>query len=295
MTKTLKKLMYALLGFAAGLSAGFFIEILMRLNGGGFQARTLLLGVVIGVFFGAILGLGEGISASLKRRTARGAVFGGLIGIPAGVLAIFFAQWILLLFSGGGNISLAELTSSYLPAARILGWTVLGVVLGGLDGLRSKSLRRALFGLSGGLAGGVVGGLLFEMLNLTELPAAFIRISGFSVLGILIGTGLGFADYFGRFGILKIMNGDFKGKEYIINKNSVYLGSSYRCEVFLSGDRRVKEIHARLYKDKNSGDLMISAAGNAEKIIVNDEIENQSRLKFDDVIKLGSTVLRFIP
>ncbi len=295
MTKTLKKLMYALLGLAAGLSSGVFLEILMRLDGGGFQIRMLLLGAVIGLFFGAVLGMGEGISASLGQRTRRGALFGGLIGIPAGVLAIFFAQWVLLLFSGGGNVSLAELTRAYLPAARVLGWTILGLALGAIEGLRTKSLRRGVFGLAGGLAGGIAGGLLFEMLNLTSLPAAFIRICGFSVLGALIGTGLGFADYLGRFGILKVMNGDFKGKEYIVNKHSVNIGSSPKCEVFLSGDRRVKDIHGRLYKDKTSGDLMISATGTADKIIVNDEIEHQSRLKFDDVIKLGSTVLRFIP
>ena len=295
MTKTLKKIMYALLGLSAGLCTGALLEILMHLNGGSFQLRMIVLGTVIGLVYGAILGFGEGLSVSIGKRAATGGFIGGVIGIPAGILAIFFAQWLLLILTGSGDISVVELTRSYLPVARVLGWIILGLVLGTIEGLRSKSLRRVLFGLAGGFAGGLTGGVLFELLNLSGMPASAVRIFGFAVLGILIGTGLSIADSIGRFGILKVMNGSYKGKEFIINKNILTFGADTGCDVPLPGDKRIRILHGRIIRDRKSRGMQIFAPDAEGKIIVNDVAVNHSRLKYEDVIRCGSTVLRFIP
>ncbi len=158
MTKTIKKIIYLLLGLAAGGIVWFATESLMIMNGGSFYLHLIITGGFIGAVYGAVIGLGEGIALSIKSKAANGALFGLIFGFIAGALAILIAQGLLFSVTGAGSASINDIQTSYLPKARIPGWTVLGGILGIIEGVRTKSLRRLLFGLAGGLVGGLAGG-----------------------------------------------------------------------------------------------------------------------------------------
>jgi Inner membrane component of T3SS, cytoplasmic domain len=293
MTKQLKKILYLLLGLSAGGIVWFLTEIQLLGEGGSFFLRLFLQGGGIGAAYGLVLGMGEGIALSIRRKILDGALLGLLLGFAGGVASILAAQSVLLYLTGSGSASVHDITGAYLPAARIIGWTLMGGVIGSLEGIRSKSVRRLLFGVAGGVLGGVLGGSVYELLRGADVGSSLQRLLGFCALGLFMGGGLSAADAGGRFGIIKVMNGVFKGKEFILSKKQTLIGSTMRCDVILPGDRGVAPVHARILRRDKS--LYIEKQSENKALFVNDARKDSARLKYDDIIRCGRTVLRFIP
>ena len=293
MTKQLKKLVYLLLGLIAGTLVWFTTELQMSAEGGSFYLRLLAQGGGIGALFGAILGTGEGLALSIPRKSGVGAAIGILLGFLGGIVAIVAAQSVLLYLSGGGSASIHDITTTYLPAARILGWTLMGAVIGSIEGARSRSFRRTVFGIIGGAAGGLLGGAVYELSGSGRVSPSLQRLFGFLGLGILMGAGLSFADSSGRYGIIKVMNGKFKGKEFILSKRNSLLGSAFRCDIILPGDKLIAPLHARIRRRDKS--LYLEKEAVSHPVWVNDERRDSVRLKYNDVVRCGHTVLRYIP
>ncbi|WP_319414920.1 FHA domain-containing protein [Marispirochaeta aestuarii] len=293
MTRTIKKILYILLGFSAGCLVWVVTEPFMAVSGGTFYLRLILQGGLIGAVYGGVLGAGEGISVSLRSKALLGASLGFGIGLVAGVAAILVAQGMLLILTGSGSASIADITERYLPVARILGWTFMGALLGTVEGIRAKSLRRALFGVIGGTLGGLIGGLLFEGLNAVKVSASLLRLLGFCSLGLFIGGGFSLLESLGRFGVLKVMNGRYKGKEFILSKKSSNIGSENRCDISIPGDPDMQKFHARVFR-KNR-EMYIERKTDASPLFVNDKSCEIQRLKYEDVLRVGHTVIRFLP
>jgi len=293
MTGTIKKILYILLGFSAGCLVWVVTEPFMAVSGGTFYLRLIIQGGLIGAVYGAVLGAGEGISVSIPQKALMGASLGFGIGFIAGVAAIIVAQGMLLVLTGSGSASIADITERYLPLARILGWTFMGAMLGTVEGIRAKSVRRVLFGVIGGTLGGLIGGLLFEGLNALDVSASLLRLLGFCSLGLFIGGGFSLLESLGRFGVLKVMNGRYKGKEFILSKKSSSVGSESRCDIAIPGDPDMQKLHAQVFR-KNS-EMFVERKTDASPLFVNDKSCEIQRLKYEDVLRLGHTVIRFLP
>ena len=52
-----------------------------------------------------------------------------------------------------------------LVSARIVGWCVLGLLIGASQGIKENTLGDVKFGILGGAIGGAIGGLLFDPLS----------------------------------------------------------------------------------------------------------------------------------
>jgi hypothetical protein len=293
MTRTVKKILYILLGFAAGCLVWIVIEPFMAVGGGTFYLRLIMQGGLIGAVYGAVLGSGEGISVSIPRKALMGVALGFGIGFAAGTAAILIAQAMLLILASSGSASIADITGRHLPLARILGWTIMGAVLGTIEGIRARSIRRALFGIAGGTLGGLAGGLIFEGLNTTNISVSLLRLFGFCLLGIFIGGGFSFLESLGRFGILKVMNGKYKGKEFILSKRNTSIGTENRCDISIPGDPDIKAVHAHIVR-KNR-EMAVERKTDKAPLLVNDKSCEVQRLKYEDVIRIGNTVIRFLP
>lgn len=293
MTNTLRKILFILLGLSAGLLVWAVTEIQLRTGGGSFYWRLVLLGAAMGALFGGIFGMGEGVAVSIARKTVRGLLFGILFGIVGGIISILCAQGLVLSFINREGASPDAIANYYLPLGRFTGWVVLGLLLGGIEGLRSGSLRRILFGLAGGLLGGLIGGALFELSGRLELSGSIQRLLGFTILGVSIGAGISLTESLGRFGTVKVLNGPFKGKEFIISKGRSLIGSSVSADITLPGDPRIHAKHGRIIKDREG--LRLEKLGTSGSLTVNDRPESSCRLKFEDVIRLGETSLRLNP
>ncbi|MBN2051692.1 MAG: hypothetical protein JW760_14675 [Spirochaetales bacterium] len=292
MTKTLKKVLYLLLGTAAGFLVWFLLEIQMNVDGGTLYFRLILQGGIIGAVYGALLGMGEGIALSIGSKTIKGFTLGLVAGFIAGGASILAAQGILMFLTEARGASVTDITGTYLPIARIPGWTLIGCVLGIIEGIRSRSFRRLLFGLLGGFLGGLVGGLIYEGLHTASFNAPVLRLAGFSALGILLGIGLSVADSGGRFGILKVMNGKFKGKEYILSKKKSRIGSSAGCDIILPDETEAK-VSALVVRTEKK--LHLVKVAQVQNLFVNDSSVERVQLKYEDVIRCGKTALRFMP
>lgn len=293
MTNTLRKILFILLGLSAGLLVWAAGETQLFTGGGSFYWRLVLLGATLGGLFGGILGLGDGVAVSIPAKSVRGLLVGLLLGMLGGILSILVAQGLVLLFINRRGASPEAIRRRYLPLGRFMGWIVLGLILGLIEGVRARSLRRALYGLSGGFLGGVIGGGLFELSGRLALSPSIQRFIGFSFLGIAVGAGISLTESWGRFGTIKVLNGPFKGKEFILSKGRNLIGTAPRTEITLRGDTKILARHARILKDREG--LRLETVDQAGNLTVNDHPERSCRLKYEDVIRIGETSLRLNP
>lgn len=197
-------------------------------------------GLCIGGMTGAVTGL---VVQRSMPRALIGAVLGGIVGLIGGMLGLLIGEGFFLLL-GGGIIG------------RTLGWTFLGLFLGLGDGLVSLKLRRAGYGAIGGTVAGLVGGIAYEVMTQLFLRQSDVVQMIVGALGlILIGACLGgiiplsvefIAAVMGK-GTLKVLNGKRRDLEVSVI-DTVTLGSSDACEVYLPGDAGIAKKHAVVYK-----------------------------------------------
>ncbi|WP_318504155.1 ubiquitin-conjugating enzyme E2 [Bacillus sp. T3] len=169
----------------------------------------------IAVGLGALLGLGEGLYYGSKEKAFKYFGIGAGISIVIGFVSGYIAQYIYstLLFDSSTEIGAAFI--------RGLGWGVMGLGVGFAIGLIKPEKKRILFCSLGGLAGGFVGGFIFNFIfqstNTGENDSGMIpRAIGIIIMGLLIGLGIGLLEQFAKAAWLKVVRGEFEGKEYLV-------------------------------------------------------------------------------
>jgi hypothetical protein len=247
--------------------------ILPRTAGAAWEAipSAGVVGASIGAGVGAAASLAGGGMSRLVLRVAggfvgglAGGVIGGLIG--QGLYWIGLPQW--------------------------LGWTVIGIGIGGTDALFGGDARRLRNGLIGGLFGGLVGGLLFRILSVafqggTGMTA---RAIGFVAIGIAIGTMVGLVQVLLRNAWLTVIDGEGAGRQLLLAGESAPLGSSPADALVIRGSG-VEPAHASLVRTTAGYSIQDNSSGGT---LVNDRpVVGCSPLANGDVIKIGSTYLRF--
>lgn len=294
MTSAIRRLIILGLGLLAGLAAWTVMELLVLLQAGfpSFLTFTLLSGALFGMIFGAFFASAQGIIAGNRRRIRGAALVGAGIGLLGGALGFLAGQGVLFLLGELVFARARERALVGLPVARIVGWAILGVVVGSAEGIRARSGLKLGMGLAGGLLGGILGGAAVEYARIILPGVSLARLVGLLLFGLLVAGSYALIERRLSHGVLRLLNGTHKGSEYILNQQRFTLGSGMTNDIVLSGYRNVADSHARIWTE--SGELRIAPVEGAV-LRVNDEEVSQSRLRYEDVVRIGTAKLFYRP
>jgi hypothetical protein len=294
MTAFIRKILLTILGLLGAVFAWGALEILLGFGEslGGYLILSIAEGILVGGFIGFFFGTSEGILLTEKGRAVKGGIFGFLIGVIGGVIAIVLAQLLLYILENANLFSRGITGSVVVPLSRTLGWVILGIIIGAVDGIRTRSLRRVGIGISGGIIGGLLGGLALEFLVGRLENSILARGAGLCVMGAFIGLFYSLFEYSRAFGILKVLTGHIKGKEYILSMKKTRIGSSRKAGLVLQNYTGVEKIHAEVVAGK---DGVYINTGDGIVLVNDDRVDKQVELKYEDVIQLGSAKIYYLP
>lgn len=264
-------------------------------------AGMLLFAVVAG-FIGLFIGAVDGLICRLPRR----ALLCGAVGLLVGVVGGFVC-------SIAANVAYAPLTELAQKTSetnwvlstsgfviqvfgRSLAWCLAGVAMGLGQGIALRSKRLLIYGLLGGVIGGLLGGLLFDPIDLLLLgpdkPSAhWSRLIGLAVIGASVGAMIGIVELLARDAWLRMTQGPLTGKEFLIFKDIMKVGSSPRSDIYLFNDPLVAPDHALI---RAVGDeCEVEARQTSNPLLLNNRSITRSRLRHGDSVTIGRTVFVF--
>ena len=293
MSTVSRKLVFCLIGLIAGLAAWPISEIVLVFQP-KFPSYLLFsscLGMVFGGIMGGFLGSSEGITLSIRPKIASGIIAGTLIGIIGGALGFLIGQGSLLITSEMLFYSNKSFQSFGVPISRVVGWTFLGLFIGIVEGVRALSWTKIKVGVLGGSVGGLLGGVALEYLRINHSDLNVARLIGLLILGALIGLFYGLFEKGLSQGVLKLLNGKLKGKEYLLVQKTIKIGTSGKADIQLLGYTDVGEIHAGLKLKKS--EIYLSRLDPKKRVLVNENRITEHQLKFEDVVQIGSAKFLF--
>lgn len=291
---TLKRRIFlCIIGILAGLAAWTVSEIILFFQNSfpSYLVFSVFLGMTFGLIIGSFFGSSDGIIMSIKSHIRSGILQGAFIGIVGGIIGFLIGQAALFVIGETFIHSMKSFRTIGLPISRAIGWAILGVFIGIVDGVRSRSFNKIKVGIIGGILGGFLGGLALEYIRLLIPSIMFARLVGLSIFGLLIGLLYGFVENRLSFGVLRLLNGKFKNKEFLINQRKIKIGKSDKNDIVLSDYDRVLDLHAEL---RLKGDeVIITNRSTNNPVFVNDDKIKEHQLKLEDVVKIGSAKLLY--
>ncbi|NQU26510.1 MAG: FHA domain-containing protein [Candidatus Nealsonbacteria bacterium] len=248
--------------------------------------RTAMITAIVGAAIATGLNLVSGrTNAQWKRELGRlpaPLIGGGLGGAAGGLL---------------GNLlyrAMADISDFAAGLGQILGWTIVGLAIGGVEGLWEGSKRKFRNGLIGGGLGGLLGGWLFAQLAdySTDMAA---RATAFVVLGVSIGALIGLAQVVLKDAWLTVADGFRPGRQLILGQTVTTLGRGDHLPMPLLGhsSRDLESEHARITRTPG-GDFSIEDNQSRLGTQINGaRIQGPVTLADGDLIRLGGNVIRF--
>lgn len=248
---------------------------------------------IIGGLIGAAMGLGEGIYYGSKEKAIKYTFAGLGIALAIGLVGGYIAQimYTNLLIGTDEYTPLV-----YLAFVRAIGWAVIGLGVGIAVGLIKPEKMRVINCSIGGLVGGFIGGFAFDFISRATLMSendtgTIPRAVGIIVLGALIGLGIGLLEQFAKAAWLKVIRGEFEGKEYLVFAGITSIGNSGKNTIVLFKDKLVAPYHCDIILEANR--YVLVDKGTPMGTIVNGMRVNRHILKQGDAIALGNSVLVF--
>lgn len=241
---------------------------------------------------GLFLGLGEGVYYGSGRQAAKNAAIGAGISLVLGFISGYLAQ---CLYS-----ALMQTTENEFAMALIrgVGWAIAGLGIGFSAGLIKPEKKRLLFCMLGGLVGGFIGGFAFNYIY--YIPWATFgdadtgilpRALGITLMGLLIGLGIGLLEQFAKSAWLKVIRGEFEGKEYLVFAGTTSIGNNGRNTIVLFKDKLVGEHHCDIIQE--NGRYVLVDCGTPMGTVVNGMRISRHVLRQGDAIAIGNSVLVF--
>jgi hypothetical protein len=251
---------------------------------------SLAQGVIFGAVMGAFFGSGEGLTSQERGKIIQGIVTGVITGVIGGVGGFMAGQGVLFLVVQQVFPSYRSQQLIAIPLARTVGWAILGIAVGMSEGLRARSLKKSLVGALGGLIGGILGGAAIEYLSTLYPQLIYTRLVGLALFGLLIGLCYALLEHGVSLGVLRILNGNRRGKEYSFAQNRIRVGSNPKNDIVLSNYSNVADHHARFRV--RGKDVYIQKEQSGRRVLVNEQpVEDEQLLKYEDVIQIGSAKL----
>jgi hypothetical protein len=279
------------IGILGGVAAWPLSELIVAAQG-SFPSYLLFvaaLGAGVGLLMGAFFGSAAGIFARVGSRILAGMIVGAVVGLVGGALGLLIGQAALFLIGGLFLNAYRSFQTVGLPIARAIGWAFLGIFIGAAEGLRAASGKKIGIGIFGGLIGGLIGGAALEYSRL-YLPASLpSRLIGLVILGLFIALFYGIIERSMAFGTLRVLNGRLKGKEFILNEGRIRIGRGRRNQITLEPYEKLADRQAQIRFRR--GEALLTNLEPQNPVLVNDRPVKEHRLKYEDVLKIGSAKL----
>lgn len=265
-------------------------------------AASLLMFPLVAGFIGLFIGAADGIVCRLARRALLcgaiglfvGFVGGFIFSLVAGIVYTPLSQLALKVSDTGSGLSAMGFAIQVI--GRSLAWCLAGAAMGLGQGIALRSKRLLLYGLIGGLVGGLLGGLFFDPIDMILLgpdkpSAAWSRLIGFAVIGLSVGVMIGVVELLARDAWLRMTQGPLTGKEFLIFKDVMNVGSSPRSDIYLFNDPQVAEQHAII---RAIGDeCEVEARHSSSPVLLNNRSITRARLRHGDSVTIGRTSFVF--
>ena len=249
------------------------------------RTSTALWSCIIALFVGLFLGIGEGVFYGSKEKAIKYAAIGAGISLAMGFISGYLAQWMYSSMLGDDPSLLA---SSFI---RGLGWAVMGIGIGAAVGLIRPEGKRILFCGVGGLAGAFIGGFLFNFICEIIPNDIVARAVAIIIMGGLIGVGVGLLEQFAKQAWLKVIRGEFEGKEYLVFAGTTSIGNNGKNTIVLFKDKLVGPHHCDIVLEGSK--YVVVDCGTPMGTIVNGRKTARQVLKQGDAIAIGNSVLVF--
>ena len=249
------------------------------------RTGTALWSAVIAFFIGLFLGIGEGVYYGSKEKAVKYALIGAGVSLVIGFVSGYLAQW---MYSGLLGDDPADFTAAFV---RGLGWAIMGLGIGVAVGLIKPEKKRILFCSLGGLVGAFVGGFLFNYVCKVIPNDVVARGVATVIMGILIGVGVGLLEQFAKQAWLKVIRGEFEGKEYLVFAGTTSIGNNGKNTIVLFKDKLVGPHHCDITLDGSK--YVLTDCGTPMGTIVNGQKVARHILRQGDAIAIGNSVLVF--
>jgi hypothetical protein len=267
------------------------------------QAAGLLLFSVVAGLAGLFIGAVDGAVCRLPRRALLCGLVGLLVGCVGGFVSsiaanLAYAPLNALAMKQAGDSATSLSTFGFMiqMIGRSLSWSLGGMAMGLGQGIALRSKRLLIYGLLGGVVGGLLGGLLFDPIDLillgSDKPSAhWSRLIGFVVIGLSVGAMIGLVELLARDAWLRMTQGPLTGKEFLLFKDIMNIGSSPRSDIYLFNDQAVAEHHAII---RAVGDeCEIEARNRTYPVLLNNRPLERARLRHGDNVTIGRTSFVF--
>ena len=270
----------------------------------GSQVGALMLFPTVAAFIGLFLGAAEGIMCrNPQRAIISGAVglgvgFGGglLALIPTGIVFSMMSTLALSLWKdpkpGAIPTGMALLV---LMMGRGAAWAVVSIPAGLGQGIALREKKVIINGVVGAVLGGLMGGLLFDPISFVLISAdgqaTYSRAIGLMCIGLLVGLFVGLVEGWTKTAWLIMRKGPLAGKQFVMFKDTIILGSSPKAEIYLFKDDAIEPKHAVIYN--RGGRFEIEDKETPDGTYVNGIPIKRQMLQHGDQIVMGQTVLEF--
>ncbi len=253
----------------------------------GYASMAILAGMIGGMVTAAA-GQRFAWTPAVKKLFIRGFVICFLVAIPETYASNLFFSAIIQ----AGGWSLGHPGSEvYLVFARLVGWSLMGVLLGAGVGAASLALPNVIKGALGGLIGGLVGGLGFDLIGSLTQTGLLPRLIGLSAIGLAIGFFIGLVQELTKTAWIAVEAGRLKGRQYRIEGSTISVGRAEENRVGLFGDPAVQPRHAVIERqgDRYTVRNLAVQAGT----FVNGERVETRELREGDRLRVGDYELSF--
>jgi hypothetical protein len=252
-------------------------------GGGRVDFSLIMAGALVGGAIGAGINVLAGISNTQWKQVAKRIAAGLVVGSLGGAVGIFLGNLIYLLYP----VSLM----------RALGFMVLGLGVGVVDGLYERSASKIRNGVIGGLIGGLAGGILFDPLTTVISSGAGIaaRATAFVILGICIGALIGLTQVVFRQAWLTVLDGYRPGRQLILSQGVTILGRGDHLPLPFMGpnNRELEAEHARIARQADGSYTIEDNRSKLGLSVNHQSVQQGCPLRDGDVIKLGGNFIRF--
>lgn len=249
------------------------------------RASTALWSCIIALFIGLFMGIGEGVFYGSKEKAVKYAAIGAGVSLAMGFISGYLAQWMYSAMLGDDPSLFAS------SLIRGIGWAVMGIGIGLAVGLIKPEKKRILFCVLGGLIGAFIGGFLFNYVCEIIPNDVVARAVAIIIMGGLIGVGVGLLEQFAKQAWLKVIRGEFEGKEYLVFAGTTSIGNNGKNTIVLFKDKLVGPHHCDIVLEGSK--YVLVDCGTPMGTIVNGMKTSRHVLKQGDAIAIGNSVLVF--
>ena len=249
------------------------------------RTSIALWSAVLALFIGLFLGFGEGIFYGSKEKAIKYALIGAGVSLLIGAFSGYMAQWMYSDLLGDDTTEFAA------AVVRGLGWALMGTGVGVAVGLIKPETKRILFCSLGGLGGGFIGGFLFNYVCDIIPNDIVARGLAIVIMGGLIGVGVGLLEQFAKQAWLKVIRGEFEGKEYLVFAGTTSIGNNSKNTIVLFKDKLVGPHHCDIILEGSK--YVLYDRGTPLGTVVNGNKTVKHILRQGDAIAIGNSVLVF--